>query len=95
VEASGIVVRRLFRGPVSVRPWVRRLSEEDREAWWRLGRDHRESRLLGTLALYWCDGVRSLLEVSELVELEAGRTDLGYLVEHFRLLERMELVGLG
>ncbi|MHC4690142.1 MAG: DUF4910 domain-containing protein [Planctomycetota bacterium] len=93
-EASGMVVRRLFRGPVSVRPWVRRLSGEDREAWWRLGRDHRDSRLLGTLALYWCDGVRSLLEVSGLVELEAGRTDLVYLVEYFRLLERMGLVGL-
>jgi hypothetical protein len=95
VEASGMVVRRLFRGPVSVRSWVRGLSGEDREAWWRLGRDHRESRLLGTLALYWCDGVRSLLEVSGLVELEAGRTDLGYLVEYFRLLGRMGLVGFG
>jgi hypothetical protein len=95
VEASNMVVRRLFRGPVSVRPWVRRLSEEDKEAWWRLGQDHRESRLLGTLALYWCDGMRSLLEVSELVELEAERTDLVYLVGFFRLLGRMGLVEFG
>jgi len=91
-EARDIVPRRLFRGPVSVRPWVRRLSREDRDAWWRLGKDHRESRLLGTLAIYWADGERSLLEISRLVDLEAGRTDLAYLVGYFRMLRKMGLV---
>lgn len=91
-KASGIVPRRLFRGPVSVRPWVRKLSREDRDAWWRLGKEHREDQILGTLAMYWADGERSLLEVSRLVELEAGRTDLEYLVSYFGLLRRMGLV---
>ena len=91
-EAAGVVPRRLFRGPVSLRPWVRGLSWEDREAWWRLGKKHPESRFLGTLAMYWTDGVRSLLEVSGLVELEAGGTDLEYLVEYYRLLRAMGLV---
>jgi hypothetical protein len=91
-EAAGVVPRRLFRGPVSLRPWVRGLSREDREAWWALGRDHPESRHLGTLAMYWTDGVRSLLDVSGLVELEAGGTDLAYLVEYYRLLRAMGLV---
>jgi aminopeptidase YwaD len=94
-EAADITPKRLFRGPVSTRPWLRRLSAEDREAYWRLGREHRDSDILGTLAMYWTDGRRSLLEVSRLVELEAGRTDLEYLVEYYRLLGAMGLVGLG
>ena len=94
VEAQGIVPRRLFKGPVSTRPWVRKLSGEDREALWRLGKDHPESRTLGTLAMYWADGERSLVEVSGLVELEAGRTDLEFLVKYFRLLGKMGLVKL-
>jgi aminopeptidase YwaD len=91
-EAAGVVPHRVLKGPVSVRPWVRRLSMEDREAWWRMGKRHPDSRILGTLAMYWTDGARSLLEVSRLVELEAGRTDLEYLVEYYRLLRAMELV---
>ena len=91
-EAGGIVPRRVFRGPVSLRPWVRRLSREGREEWWRLGKEHPDCGALGTLAMYWTDGVRSLLEVSGLVELEAGRTDLGYLEEYYRLLREMGLV---
>jgi len=45
--------------------------------------------------MYWTDGGRSLLEVSRLVELEAGRTDLEYLTEYYRLLCAMGLVALG
>ncbi len=71
---------------------MRRLFGEDREAWWRLGKAHPDSGILGTLAMYWTDGARSLLEVSRLVELEAGRTDLEYLVEYYRLLRAMGLV---
>jgi hypothetical protein len=44
--------------------------------------------------MYWADGERSLLEVSGLVELEAGRTDLEFLVKYFRLLGKMGLVKL-
>ena len=49
---------------------------------------------MGTLAMYWTDGVRSLYEISELVRLERGETDLGYLVEWYGYLERMGLVEL-
>jgi len=94
-EAAGIVPCRLYRGPVSLRPWVRKLPPEDRDAYWRLGKEHEESRVLGTLALYWADGERSLLEVAGLVELEAGRGDLEYLVGYFGFLRKMGLVEFG
>ena len=93
-EAARIFPRRLFRGPPSTTSWVRKLSSQDRDALWRLEKGHKESRILETLAMYWADGERSLLEISRLVELEAGRSDLEYLLEQFRFLEKMGLIEL-
>lgn len=39
------------------------------------------------MALFWTDGVRSLAEVSELVDLAWSSTDLEYPVVCFRYLE--------
>jgi len=93
-EAMAVVPRRLYRGPVSTRGWERGLSEADRDALWRLGKDHPKGRGVGTSALYWTDGERSLHDISELVRLERGETDLEYLAEWYRLLEAMGLVEL-
>lgn len=93
-EAMVVVPQRLYRGPLSTRGWENRLSEADKEALWRLGKDHPKGRGVGTLAMYWTDGERSLQEISELVRLERGETDLEYLVEWYRLLEAMGLVEL-
>jgi aminopeptidase YwaD len=93
-EAMAVVPRRLYRGPVSTRYWETKLSDVDREALWRLDKDHPLGRGVGTLAMYWTDGARSLHEISELVRLERGVTDLEYLVDWYRLLERMGLVEL-
>jgi hypothetical protein len=41
-----------------------------------------------TLALYWTDGSRSIREISRLVELETGETNLPYLVEYYWFLVR-------
>ncbi len=93
-EASIIVPVRKFRGPVSTRQWVGKLSPEDREAFYRFGKAHKEASGMETLAVYWSDGKRNLLEVSRLVELESGRSDLEYLIGYFRFLEKMGLVVL-
>ncbi len=92
-EASMMVPVRRYRGPVSTRHWVRVLSPGDLEAFYQFGKAHRESQGMETLAEYWSNGERSLLEVARLVELESGRRDLGYLIDHFRFLEKMGLVG--
>jgi hypothetical protein len=91
-EAEALVPVRKYRGPVSTRQWVRVLSPEDREAFYQFGKAHKGSQGLETLAEYWSDGERNLLEVSRLVELESGRSDLAYLVGYFRFLERMGLL---
>jgi hypothetical protein len=79
---------------VSPREWVRVLNPEDREAFYQFGKSHISSRGLETLAEYWSDGERNLLEVARLVELESGRRDLEYLVGYFRHLEKMGLLVL-
>ena len=93
-EAKDIVPVRKFRGPVSTREWMRKLSPMEREAFYRLGKAHKETSGIETLAVYWSNGTRSLLDVSRLVELESGRTDLEYLVDYFRFLEKMGLIEL-
>ena len=44
------------------------------------------ARTLATLALYWIDGRRSLLDVAEQVEMEAGLRDVEFLVRYADLL---------
>jgi hypothetical protein len=94
-EADALVPVRLFRGPWSIRGWDVKLSLIEQDELRRLSREHPEGGSVGTLAMYWTDGVRSLYEVSERVRLERGSTDLEYLVGFYRLLGRMGLVGLG
>lgn len=91
-KADEMIPERRFRGPVSTRYWERQMSREDRESYRKLGKDHEGDRVLGTLAVYWADGKRSIYEISKMVMLETGRTNLEYLVEYFKFLEKMKLV---
>ncbi|MBS7638783.1 hypothetical protein KEJ49_07915, partial [Candidatus Bathyarchaeota archaeon] len=91
-DAAKRIPKRIYKGPPSTRSWIRRLSREDRDALWRLEKEHRESRILGILALYWTDGRRSLSEIADLVELETGKRDINYLLEYFGFLEKMGLI---
>ena len=55
---------------------MKRLSAEDREGLRRLGLEHPAGRSVGSVVLFLTDGVRSLAEISELVDLKRGSTDL-------------------
>jgi hypothetical protein len=92
-RAAGMVPRRLLRGPFPSNR-RRRLSPEDQSAWRALNKE------LGygaapILAAYWTDGRRSLLEIADLVEREAGWREVQKLVEYYELLQKMELVEIG
>jgi hypothetical protein len=93
-EASKIIPTRKYRGPVSTRHWMSKLSPADQESFYQFGRTYKEAAGIETLAVYWSNGERSLLEVSRLVELESGKCNLAYLIGYFRFLEKMGLVGL-
>lgn len=87
---------RLVRGPVPLDQYRATLPAEDQEAWnQRLaaagdGRHH----TLATLALFWADGKRSILEIADLVEMESGARDAGLLLHYFQLLEKLGFVEL-
>ena len=92
-KGADLVPVRLYRGPLSTRPWMRSLSPEDQEALRQLNKKH--GITYGgpsTQALYWTDGSRSISEISRLVELETGSTNLPYLVEYYGLLVRSNKV---
>jgi len=95
-EGAEEVPEKLYRGPVSSRPWVAKLGKEDREALRALDKKHNVT--YGgpmTLALYWTDGSRSISEISRMVELESGSTNLAYMVDYFGFMVKMGLVKLG
>ena len=92
-EAAAMVVQRRYRGPLQIHPHLHKLSPEDREALWRLQQEHKEfARTPLTLALYWCDGKRTLLEVADLVEQECGQRNVEALIGYSELLDKMELI---
>lgn len=96
-EAAALVPRRLHRGPISVggythRPWVYKLSEDDRDALWKLNKEHKDARGEATISLYWADGERSMLDISRQVEYETGKSDLEFLIGYFKILDKMGLV---
>jgi aminopeptidase YwaD len=94
LEAARLVPRRLVRGPVALNAHLVRLSEEDREAWRQLAKSRKDGshHTLTPLALYWADGSRSVLGITDLVELETGKRDIDLLLAYFRLLETLGFV---
>jgi aminopeptidase-like protein len=92
-KESGKVPEKLYRGPLSGRPWIAKLGKQDIEAFRAMNKKH--GITYGgpaTLALYWTDGTRSIKEISRLVELESGSTNLEYLTEYYGFIEKMGLV---
>ncbi len=93
-KAARIVPRRLYRGPVSLRPYLHRLSEKERERRWQFLKVHKKGFSLPTLAVYWADGKRTLLEIADLIELETGQRDVELMVEYFQTLAKLNLIEL-
>jgi hypothetical protein len=94
-KAARMVPRRLYRGPIPLRRYVSQLSEEEQERLWQMRKEHKKAfYTLPTLAVYWADGRRSLLEITDLIELEVGQRDVELLVEYFQTLAKLNLVEL-
>jgi aminopeptidase YwaD len=92
---AALVPLRRYRGPVSLRPHLRRLPAEQRDAARAMLRRHGAfADLPADVALYWADGQRTLAEILDLTELETQVRDAEGLVGYFKLLERLELIEL-
>ncbi len=93
-EAAELFPARLVRGPVPLGQLLRRLDDDSQEQWRQLlkARKDRSFFTLSALALYWADGARSVLEIADLIELEAGKRDVELLLVYLRLLEKLGFV---
>ena len=93
-QAADLVPVRQVRGPIPLQQHLRRLDEEDRQTWGQLLKERKGwgHHTLTSLALYWADGARSLLDIAGLVELETGSRDLELLLTYFQLLEKLGFV---
>ena len=95
-QAAERVPVRLVRGSVPLGSHLRRLEPEDRERWRQLLKARADGMhyTLTGLALFWADGKRSVLEIADLVELEAGGRDVELLLAYFELLAKLGFVRL-
>jgi hypothetical protein len=94
-KAARMVPRRLYRGPIPLRHYLNQLSEEERERLWQMRKERKNKfYTLPTLAEYWADGKLSLLEITDLIELETGQRDDELLVEYFQTLGKLNLIEL-
>ena len=91
-EADGLVPVRVYRGPISSRPWVAKLSKKDKEAYAAFNKKYPLGRRYGGTAMFWTNGIRSIKEISDLVELEKGSTDLEFLVGYYNYYKKMGLI---
>jgi len=90
--AAEMVPRRIYRGPISMDLALEKMTEESRVAYWKMMLKKKKLESTLDLAVYWTDGVRSLLEISKLVKQEAGKVDLGFLIDYFRILSQYGLI---
>ncbi len=93
-EAATVVPRRLYPGPISLRGYMHFLSEGRRDEWRRVQEERKAGGRTATQAMYWTDGKRTVAEIADLVELETGLRDTGYLMEFYKLLSELKLVEL-
>ena len=94
-EAAELIPARLVRGPIPLGQLLHRLDESSQEQWRQLlkSRKDRAFRVIFALALYWADGARSVLEIADLIELEADKRDVELLLVYVRLLEKLGFIG--
>jgi hypothetical protein len=94
-DAASLVPMRRYRGPINLRPHLRQLPAEEREAAGAMLEQHSAFiRLPADVALYWADGHRTLAQILDLSELETGVRDPQGLASYFKLLARLGLVEL-
>jgi aminopeptidase YwaD len=93
-EAAKLIPVRLVRGPIPLTQLLYCLDEETQEQWRQLlkARKDRAFYTLSALALYWADGARSVLEIADLIELEAGKRDVELLLAYLRLVEQLGFI---
>lgn len=93
-KATAMIPKRASRGPGLAIGALAELSPEERDAWHAFTKGRKAAYTLGTLAEYWADGKRTILDIINQVEMETGLRDAELIVRQFELLARLGLVEL-
>jgi len=92
-QAVAMVPSRVFRGPVSPRAYMHKFTPQEKDQVRAWQKEHRRLYYgLSTVANYWVDGKRTVVDIADLVELETGQRNVQLLVKHFNLLVRLGLM---
>jgi hypothetical protein len=92
-KAAALIPVRRYRGPLSLGDLL--VKSEDKEAMYQVAKGNPDFLWVGAVqALYWADGKRTLAEIADLLELEAGQRVIEPLVKYFELLARLGAVDL-
>jgi len=90
--AAAIVPKRIYKGPISMDLALEKMTEEERVAYRKMMLKKKKFWSTLDLAVYWTDGVRSLLGISRLVKQEAGKVDLKFLIDYFKIISQYGLI---
>jgi hypothetical protein len=99
-RAAAVVPRRLYRSCVDERLVSQRLNQLGTEAKtaYRVLMERQSgqwaTRSFARQAVYWMDGQRSLLDICDLIELDTGVRDLGFIVDYADWLVRLGFIEL-
>ncbi len=70
------------------------MTAAEKEALYQFRKGRKGACTVQTLAEYWADGRRTILEIIDQIEMEIGIRDAELVVREFEPLERLELVSL-
>ncbi|MCA9978780.1 MAG: hypothetical protein KC413_23635, partial [Anaerolineales bacterium] len=91
-KAASLIPRRNYRGPGLGIGATAELTAAEKEALYQFRKDREGAYTAQTLAEYWADGQRTILDIINRIEMEIGIRDAELIVREFGLLERLGLV---
>lgn len=95
VPGEDKIPSRKYPGPLSLRGHIEKLSLDAQAEYEALNRTYGSLiHRLGTHAVYWVDGTRTIGEISNLVLHELGQSNTALLVEYFTCLSATGLISL-
>jgi len=90
--AAEMVPRRIYRGPISEDLALEKMTEDEWVAHRKMMLKKKKFWSTLDLAVYWADGVKSLLEISRLVKQETGKVDLEFLIDYLKVISKYGLM---
>jgi aminopeptidase-like protein len=93
-KAANLIPTRLYRGPGLAIGATAALTAAEKEELYQFRKGRKGAYTAQTLAEYWADGQRTILDIIDRIEMEIGIRDAELVVREFELLKGLGLVTL-